>query len=303
MNNVLLIGVGYWGKNWYKCLLKMKTKFSVCDVSFLENDIDTNNIPCYSCVEDAFSSNVFTHAIISTSANTHLDLFLYCSDFIKPENILIEKPCGCSSKQASLMNEAFPGFLFLYSNPFNFIKENLNLIGDPLYYHSTRASMGPRIRTDVSIIEDYLVHDLYISQALFGKVIDGNSLMSQNFSKSIKSDSISVNLSFKDDVACHLFSSWVFPVKTRQIYIVGSNGSFIWQNDELFFSKARYEDIEGIDSYGNHGYQLMDSEHINKIELDDTSSLECELNALLDGRKCDLKIIDVWNLIDKLKGQ
>lgn len=302
MINILLVGFGYWGKNWYKTLLKSGYKFSICDIS-LQTSIDENGISTFDDVTTALRTVQYTHVIIASSADNHMSLFETCISYgIRRECILIEKPCGTSIEQSEKLNGCFPGFLFLYSEPFQYIKNNMGLIGNPIFFKSIRASMGPRIRTDVTIIEDYLIHDLYIALELFGlNLKDNHTTLVKSFENPIMRDTVSSNFQL-DDVFCDVFSSWRFPIKKRELIITGDKGSFLWINDTLKFSSDRYIKIDGADKFGNIGYELT-TEEITEVTLSGKSSLEMELEAFVNSKLPNVTVSDVWNLIEVLKGE
>jgi predicted dehydrogenase len=161
--------------------------------------------------------------------------------------------------------------------------------------------MGPRIRTDVSIVEDYLIHDLYICLELFGGDIKNhNTTLRNDFYSPIKEDTISCQFDLSG-VTCDVFSSWRYPIKKREIIITGDKGSFIWVNDSLSISTDRYVKIDGKDSMGNVGYKLIE-EGVKIIYFDNKSTLTNELQAFLDCAKPKTSILDVWNLIKVIKG-
>lgn len=299
--NILLVGKGYWGKNWYRTLLDSGHTFSVCD-TFLLNELDANGIQQFSDIDQAFSKNKFEYVIVASSADNHAKIFEKCVlNGVDRQNVLIEKPCGTSIDETQSLYGCFPGFLFLYSAPFRYIKNNIDLIGKPLFLKSIRASMGPRIRTDVSIVEDYLIHDLYISLELFGNNVKNcKAMLKKDFQSPIQEDTISCQFEL-GDVMCDVFSSWRYPIKKREIIITGEKGSFIWVNDSLSISTDRYIKIDGKDSLGNVGYKLIE-EGVKTIDFDSKTTLANELQAFLDCGKPNTSISDVWNLIKVIKG-
>jgi hypothetical protein len=304
MNNVLLIGKGYWGKNWYNTLLSTKTKFSVVD-PILTEGIDSNDTPNYKSL-DSVNLKEFTHAIVSVNANCHVEIFTRLSKFIYPGRILIEKPCGMDSDDAKHLTWCFPGFLQLHSPAFTYIQQNLHLIGTPRVFKSTRASMGPRVRTDVSVVEDYMVHDLYIFLTLFGwpDKIDVISSVTSYRLEDAPPDTSFVTLKNNHyPLIGEFFSSWWYPHKERKTVISGDKGSFIWLNDDLYFNGSRYEVCDGVDKYGNKKNHLI-VEDEKKVELPTTSVLQCELeNLLTDAPKGQIYIVDVWNLMDRISNK
>lgn len=298
---ILLVGVGYWGKNWYKTIRNSPYKLVGVVDPFPTIQIDSD-VKLFSSLNDVENSGIdYTHAIVATPAAFHSESVIGLD--LPPENILVEKPCGLSKEEVIKMGNVYPGFLFLHSPQYKKIKENFSMIGTPLTFHTKRCSMGPRIRTDVSIIEDYLIHDLYMFMDLFDhENIEGAKLLRNNFKSPILPSEISLFLE-KDSLMVNMFSSWWYPLKERKMVIIGTDGSFIWENDDLWFSNSFYKEIEGKDQFGNIGYELNDIS-LNQLSIDKSvSNLELELEAFVKKERpfsTDLQS-KVWNLIEKIK--
>lgn len=296
MTKILLIGCGYWGKNWYNTIISSEYEL----VGVVDPNPTINvNVPLYSDIDNVDVD--YTHAIIATNAEHHLVLKnkLKCPD----ENILVEKPCGTLETRNQLLN-CFPGYIFLSSPQFKYIKSilNENKLGNIIYSRFERASMGPRIRTDVSIIEDYAIHDLYLYQALFeydSVNVNSNELLN-SFNSPIKSDTLFLTLSHSEHIST-FFSSWRYPLKTRKIEIVGKKGSLIWNNEEIFVYLTYYNKIKGIDVYRNEGYELVDAP-IQKIELTQIkSNLHLQLDDFISSKNRNKVFINTNKLIKKLQ--
>ena len=220
--------------------------------------------------------------------NPHIGC-VYCTPFpitldIPQDNILVEKPCGVDIKDAELIKNAFPGYIFLYSDEYQYIKNNLDKIGNPQYWKSIRASMGPKVRSDVSILEDYMIHDLYLYRDLFGECKVYNKCWYKEFESPIKESSLHLLLNNK--IPGYFYSSWNYPIKERKIIIKGDRGSFIWENDDLYYDSTHYinnEVVEGI---------------CEKIETTPKSNLDLELDFFILGQKPNVNILDIWKLIN-----
>jgi predicted dehydrogenase len=280
MNKILLIGCGYWGKNWYKTILSSQYELvGVVD----PNPIIQVDVPLFNSIEEV---NIeYTHAILAINAQLHTETVSKLN--IPQNNILVEKPCGINYSDAKLIKNTFPGYIFLYSDEYQYIKNNLNQIGTPKYWKSIRASMGPRVRTDVSILEDYMIHDLYMYLDLFGDCDIINSTFTNEFTPPIKNSSLS--LSVKGKIPGTFYSSWHYPDKERKIIISGDKGSFIWINDDLYFDSTCYDSNNTV----------RNNERI-KIESSLKSNLELQLDFFIFNQRPDINILNVWNLINKL---
>jgi len=293
---ILLVGCGYWGKNWYNTIKNSSYELvGVVD----PNPILDVDVPLFDNIN---SVNVDYNHIILSVPPKHVNK-IFKDIKIESRKILIEKPCGVSKKDVKKLGEFYPGFIFLNSPHYQYIKKNINKIGKPLFFNSSRASMGPRIRTDVSILEDYLIHDLYIFMGLFGNEISiENVSMSNTFNNQIKSDTINLNLKCKN-IKVSMFSSWWFPQKTRNLFIIGDKGSFIWEDESLHFYHGYYKEINGKDKNRNVGYELVDSLTEPLIYTSQKSNLELELDNFVNNKKLDVTALDVWNLIEKIKNE
>tara|TARA_R100000995_G_scaffold62441_1_gene32049 strand:- start:1733 stop:2632 length:900 start_codon:yes stop_codon:yes gene_type:complete len=293
---ILLVGCGYWGKNWYNTIKNSSYELvGVVD----PNPIIDVNVPLFTNINSVDVD--YTHIILSIPPKHVGDIFKDVK--IKSNKILIEKPCGVSKKDVMELGNFYPGFIFLNSPHYQYIKKNIDKIGKPLFFNSSRASMGPRIRTDVSILEDYLIHDLYIFMGLFGNdVLVENVSMSNTFNSPIKSDTINLNLKCKN-ITANMFSSWWFPQKTRKLFIIGDKGSFIWEDESLCFYGGYYKEIDGIDKNRNVGCELVDSLTEPLVYAAQKSNLELELDNFINDKKLDVTALDVWNLIEKIKNE
>lgn len=295
MVKILLIGCGYWGKNWYKTIKSSKYELvGVVD----PNPVIQIDAPLFKNIDEV---NIeYTHAVIATNAESHYELKnkLRC-----PEgNILIEKPCGTLDTRNNLTN-CFPGYIFLSSPQFKYIKSILDKkeLGEIFYSRFERASMGPRIRTDVSIVEDYAIHDLYLYQALFeyDDVTILNQTLLNSFDSSIQSDTLFLTLHHQNHHST-FFSSWRHPLKTRKIEIIGEKGSIVWEDDRVLLSSSCYKRIDGYDLFRNKGYELI----INtptEVELKSyPSNLHLQLEDFIDGVDRSKIFKNTNNIIYKL---
>ena len=283
MNKVVLVGCGYWGKNWYNTLSKMQNVKLVAV-------IDPNPvIPVLGQVDSLEEFHKrdydYDYVIIATQAEYHKSYFEYFKDKIPQENILIEKPCGVIESREDLLG-CFPGYLFLSSSQYKLIKSMLEnkTLGDKILYSTfRRASMGPRIRTDVSIVEDYMIHDLYLYCALFEhKENKISGVLMNNFHKPVQEDTAFLTVKASKQVTT-FFSSWNYPRKERSIEIIGNQGSIIWKDDKVTFTRSYYDKIEGFDKYRNPGYELIEGEVIDITPTITESNLELQFKDFIKG--------------------
>ena len=281
---ILLIGCGHWGRNWYRTVIGSQYK--------LVGVVDPNPkielaVPKFNNIEEV---NVdYTHVIIATNAEFHTKIFELSN--LPPERILIEKPCGVNIHDAHKLKDAFPGYIFLYSDEFQYIKNNLSRIGKPHYWKSIRASMGPRVRSDVSIIEDYMIHDLYMFLDLFGSSFIKQLNLTKEFDSPVLQSSCNLHLYTNKNIRGDFYSSWIYPDKERKIVISGTKGSFIWEGDNLYFDSTYWE--------GNQ--VVLGSREL--IPSSSKSNLELELDFFILGNKPNINILKTWELLTQIKNK
>ncbi len=216
MYKVVLIGCGYWGKNWYNTLKKLPNVEIVAVIDpkpAIEVENQYEDLASFdgACLE-------YSHAIIAVQAEFHRVYVKYFKAKLGGENVLVEKPCGLLSDPREHYYDCYPGYLFLSTPHYKRIKSMLKekMLGEILYSHFWRASMGPRIRTDVSIVEDYMIHDLYIFQDLFryrSKELYAVVNAEKQLGEEIKPTTATIeiyNQSNKHEAT--FFSSWIYPI-------------------------------------------------------------------------------------------
>lgn len=315
MNKILLIGCGYWGKNWYNTIKKTSsielTGGEVVDVVIV-GVVDPNpsiaiSEPCFNLLEEVDVE--YTHAIVATQAELHLDFFNKLKELIPSHNILIEKPCGTNLEDRLKMTKAFPGYIFLSSPQYHLLIKMLmqQQLGRLFYVNFERASMGPRIRTDVDVVEDYMIHDLYLYIALFAQVgefdikdFNAQGYMQHNFNDPTKADTAFFTVK-KGNLIASFFSSWNYPTKHRKITIVGERGSVIWEGDKLTYTKSSYRPIDGFDNHRNPGYELVDGTLEDITPQSNLDNLQLQLRAFLEQRRRIVCMENTSQLVALLK--
>lgn len=302
MNKVVLVGCGYWGKNWYNTLTK-RDDVEIVAVIDPKPVIPVNNH--YISLDEFKEANItgYESVIIATQAEYHKYYYDYFYNETELGNIdvLIEKPCGLPEDKNDLEG-CFPGYIFLSSPQYKTIKQMVNqkMLGNIMYATFKRASMGPRLRTDVDIIDDYMIHDLYmycdLFKSSFADRISGSVM--KNFGKDIKHDTAFVTIDSLDQVVT-FFSSWNYPRKERLIEIVGDKGSIIWKDDKVTFIRSYYEDIDGEDKYRNQGYELIEGYEIDITPDITKSNLDLQFDDFIRGaRRYETQVLTNQLILD-----
>jgi predicted dehydrogenase len=204
MNNICLIGYGYWGKILYNNLLELGyTDIKIVDLSLNNQDLITD---------------IYDYYFVATPFKTHFDILCKLSNF-KNKKIWCEKPL---SENLKLVEEIYKkielnnNHLFVdWTYTFNPCVHRLkNIISEKKLKQIilNRTNKGP-IRHDCTSIHDLSVHDLSILYFLFDDVeFDFNF---NEFSINNMDIGSSVNWSYKNGLQVLINSSWEHETKNR----------------------------------------------------------------------------------------
>jgi len=165
MNNVSVIGIGKWGKNYIKNLsemanlnLKYVSSLSKSTYDNLDDSLKlcewTNNY------KNAINDQIDT-VIIATHPNSHFEISKYALE--RGKNVICEKPCMFNHPQyediyelvAKNKNLFYTNYINLFNPTLNQVKKAVK--NDFNYFTITNAGQGP-FRKDYSGLWDYGCH-------------------------------------------------------------------------------------------------------------------------------------------------
>ena len=257
--NFAIIGLGYWGKNYYR-ILNSNDNINLSAVVDSNQNINLDaGIKHFSDIEDLLNSEIEIDAVIvSTPTNTHYEITKkLLNDGI---HVLVEKPLSTKADEASeLINLADEKNLvllvdhtFLYNEAINFAIKSIQdgEIGSLLHINFERTNLGP-IRSDVSCLWDLTTHDVSILNAITPNQPTQIRASSFNTSQTEAFDMVNVSLNYENNLFVTMFSSWLHPEKTRKIKIVGDKKMIVF--DDLNFN-------EPIKIYDKKFDQIYDKE-------------------------------------------
>ena len=257
--NFAIIGLGYWGKNYYR-ILNSNDNINLSAVVDSNQNINldegTKHFPG---LEDLLNSEInIDAAIIATPTNTHYEITKKLLN--NGIHVLVEKPLSTKADEASeLINLADEKNLvllvdhtFLYNEAINFAIKSIQdgEIGSLLHINFERTNLGP-IRSDVSCLWDLTTHDVSILNAITPSEPRQIRASSFNTSQTEAFDMVNVSLNYENNLFVTMFSSWLHPEKTRKIKIVGDKKMIVF--DDLNFN-------EPIKIYDKKFNQIYDKE-------------------------------------------
>jgi predicted dehydrogenase len=251
---ILLIGYGYWGKNLARNFnLNM---CAVCDTDHDRLSVAKNlypHIKTYDNVNEALKDTDVTAVAIATKANSHFDLATKCID--AGMDLWIEKPvCETLDQVKDLADYAdknkkivFIDHTFCY-HPAVMKMKDID-IGKPLYYDSTRISLG-LFQPDVDVLLDLAVHDVSILNYLYPDLELAERSITRNNHVNDTANQGIVNLRFTNGLTANINVNWVSPVKKRQIILAGLDASIVY--DDLDNDKVKIYKTGKIDKDFNY---------------------------------------------------
>lgn len=292
------VGFGYWGPNILRNLYQNPRARVVrgCDTfpasaARLAQAYPT--IPVTTDLEALLNASDVEAVCIATPADTHFALTKAALEHGK--HVFVEKPIAILPDQAQQLIDLaerhqrvlMVGHIYEYNVPINQVKEYLDSrhLGKIHYVVANRTSLGPRIRTDVNVVWDYAIHDIYLMMYLFGGKPTSVRATGYCCLQPDIEDAVFIDLRFPDNVLVNIRCSWYDPIKRRDMTIVGSERMLIYDDmqidDRIKIFNRGFAPQEGRDRYGNENLRLFD-DGITIPHLDWREPLQVEMDHFIN---------------------
>lgn len=237
-----IVGIGYWGPNYARIinnnieselvwccdtnlesLLRMKALYPFIKITQnLQDILDDVSVDCVAIV---------------TPPQTHYLIAKQCLEAGK--HLLVEKPFTMTSVESSnLINIAKMkkrcigiDHTFIYNPALELLKRNIDSgsLGKIYYIYGMYNALGP-IRKDVSAMWDLSPHFIYSVNYLLGVLPMSVSANGGDYLRDGSEDVVFLNFRYPDNVIFNLHSSWLDPLKVRQLIVVGSKKMAIFDD-------------------------------------------------------------------------
>jgi len=315
--NVLLVGYGYWGPNLARNL-NDNSQIEFSGILEIDKDLhkkiseDYPAIPIFSDIDEINDGH--DAAIVSTPATTHFSIGRSLLE--KELHVLVEKPLATSVDECEKLIKIakdknlklMVGHTYLYNSSVIKIKEIINSgeIGNLLTIHSERLNLG-QIRQDINVMWNLAPHDFSIISYLVGSYPKSITASGNDFIKKGMHDIVYVHLGFENNVTGFIHNSWLHPLKSRKVIVVGSEGMIVFDDTKLDNQIVVYE--KGVDwdkitksqKGKNSRFEIIDGDYYSpKIEAQEP--LSTEIQAFIDWIKLDKQpISDSMNGLEIVK--
>lgn len=290
---VLLIGCGYWGRNYVRIFHELEGTrvVAVCDQSLERLEAIVGEFPDVKPAQEldvALRLPDVECAVVATPASTHFGVTAQCLEADLP--VLVEKPLTTDSDEAQELIELarrrdvtlMVGHTFVYNAAVRRVREYLDAgtLGDVYYAYARRTNLGP-IRTDVNALWDLASHDVSIFNYLLGTEPECVSAIGSRVLGQEHEDVGFVSVGYPGGIVAHIHVSWVDPNKTREIVVVGSEKQVVFNDLNALervrlFSRGVTMMAPRNPSYGEFMFQLRDGDIVSPlIEVSEPLKNEC----------------------------
>lgn len=261
-----IIGVGYWGPNIVRNILKhphFKLKY-ICDLDEIRlKKITTNhpNIITKTDYHEILCDRDLEAVIIVTPPETHYSIG---KDVLNAKkHLLLEKPITKTTKEAdeliklaeknnvSLMCD----LTYCYHPCVEFIKNQMETddLGKLLYLDSVRINLG-LFQSNTNVIWDLGPHDLSIILYLIGDKITSVTASAFDVTKT-GHESVSYITLHLENAVCHIHLNWLSPIKVRKLIVGCSKKMIVWDDVQSDEKIKIYN--KGIDINDNEKEKLL----------------------------------------------
>lgn len=239
---VALIGYGYWGANLARNIAASPATTLVGVVESDESARDAAasrypGITTWARLEDALDDGRVEAVVVATPASTHASVAAAALD--AGRHTLVEKPLAQDAAEAADLiaraNEKsltlMVGHTFLYSAPVNRLREwvQSSELGAVQYIRSERMSLG-RVRRDINAFWNFAPHDLSIIMYLLDERPIRVNCQGFSFVQAGVEDMCIATLEFPSGIGATVHVSWLDPIKTRLMTVVGDEKMAIYDD-------------------------------------------------------------------------
>lgn len=231
-----VVGAGAWGKNIVKTLQELGALAGISEVS-AERRAELReqySVPVVGDPEELIELGLDAVCIAAPAPVHHplAKMFL-----LEGHHVFIEKPMTLSSAEAEELvwlaednkRVLMVGHLLLYQPAVKFIKEFIQSgqLGDVYSFNHERLNLG-RARKVENVLWSLGVHDVAVCLYLAGESPVDMTFSGQCSLQPTIEDDTRLSLSFPSGTRGHIHNSWLWPVLSRRLTVVGSKCMLVY---------------------------------------------------------------------------
>jgi len=291
--NIGIIGLGRFGRNYFKTFNQLDNASVVWVCAAEENDIkealetvsNKSDIKTTINYKDVLNDKEVDAVAIVTPGSTHYSLTKEALGSDK--HVIVEKPLAFNSKDAEELiaisdkkrKVLMAGHLHLFNPGIIKLKSDIKsgLFGKINYIHSFGAGNGP-IRRDMSALWDYFPHDVSILLYLLDESPLSLSVNGASYINKDVEDLVTMDIKFPKNIFAIAIGTWLYPLKKRELVVVGEKLYAVF-DDYAAKDKLRYYGRENEDAQGKAA--MRDKEYL-AVDIEDTKPLTVQLKHFLE---------------------
>lgn len=258
-----LIGVGYWGPNYARILSELdNAEFLWCcdknKKALLRMQKLYPKIKITKKISDILKDKEIDCVIVVTPAQTHYQIVKEVLNAGK--HVLVEKPLTTTVSEAKDLvalskhkkKVLAVDHTFKFNSGIQKLKEIIDKgeLGKVYYMYGLYNALGP-IRKDVSAMWDLSPHFIYTANYLLGS--KPVSVLGRGRDLLIKGmdDVVFLTFEYENGVLFNLHSSWLDPLKVRQLVVIGSKKMAVFDDVSLDGKLKVYDKSAVVDGDPN----------------------------------------------------
>lgn len=304
------IGAGYWGPNLIRNFVQTEGvgSFTVCDHDPGRLEKVKRQYPHVAVTTDPASvlaDPAIDGVILAVPASGHHRMAMKALESGK--HVFVEKPLAATLAEAeelvSLAREKrrilMVGHTFLFNVAVRRVKEYIDAgeLGQIYYILAQRLNLG-RVRDDVNAWWNLAPHDISIILYWLGETPSRVTAKGFTFLQNGIEDVVFGSLDFPSGSAAHIHVSWLDPVKTRRIVVVGSKKMLVYDDvsseskitlyDKGIDKKNIVRNLPDIESFASFHFENRYGEIlIPHLRFQEPLALECQhfIKCVREGRE------------------
>jgi UDP-2-acetamido-3-amino-2,3-dideoxy-glucuronate N-acetyltransferase len=252
---IAILGAGNWGKNHVRifCELLDNENVIVCDPDQSRRDAMLANYPGIKVSPDPVFADVDA-VVIATPAVTHFDLAREA--LLAGRHVLVEKPITLTSREAEELVDIakreerilMVDHLLEYHPAIRKLKKLVDQgeLGRVLHLTSERLNLGV-IRSEENALWSLAPHDISVILYLLGEEPVEVAAHGAAYLQPGIEDVCYLTMRFASGSLGHVHVSWLDPIKTRRLSLVGERKMAIYddmQKEKLVLLDQRAEQVE-----------------------------------------------------------
>ena len=242
MLNFAVIGYGYWGPNVVRNLMTVKQARvkAVCDINTDARKRIQSLYPHVKvCVNnrDILKSKDIDAVAIVTPISTHFSLAKEALE--NGKHIFVEKPFTATAREAEQLIrlaekkklKIMVDHTFIFNGAVRKIKELIDndVLGDLIYYDSTRVSLG-LFQHDANVIWDLAPHDFSIIDYVIKNKPVALTAQGIDHVDSGQENIAFITMYYDKKLIVHISVNWLSPIKVRTTLIGGVKKMLVWDD-------------------------------------------------------------------------